>query len=394
MQLNFYRFSISWARILPDGNYVNQKGLDYYNNLINELIANDIEPMVTVFHWDLPQYLQDIGGWTNPLISDYYLHYVNILFNAYGDRVKRWITFNEPYIFCHHGYGAGMHAPLIHSPGYGDYLCGHHVLQAHAKAYHLYQKDYKSRFNGKVGICFYSAYFYPENENVNASLADQAVNHMLGWFAHPIFSTTGDYPKIMKDNIQRNSDNEGRPWSRLPEFTTQEIEDLKGSADFMALNYYTSRNVRPKEIYPDEYNWESDAGIDQVVDPSWKKGKSYFLYSVPDGLHDLLVWIKDKYNNPQVLITENGWSDSGEIEDDDRITYMRDHLKAISRAIKDGCNVKAYTVWSIIDNFEWTAGYTECFGIYKVDYNSPTRDRIPKKSSTYFSDVAKSKKVK
>jgi beta-glucosidase/6-phospho-beta-glucosidase/beta-galactosidase len=328
------------------------------------------------------------------LIVEYFDHYVDVLFEAFGDRVKRWITFNEPYIFCNNGYGSGFHAPLIHQPGLGEYLCGHNVLIAHARAYHLYKEKYKSDFNGQVGICLYSAFFYPHSDSVNASLADQAVNHMLGWFAHPIFSSSGDYPKIMKDNIKRNSDKEGRPWSRLPEFTTQEIESLKGSSDFLALNYYTSRLVHPKEIYPDVYNWESDAGIIQLVDPSWIKGKSYFLYSVPDGLHDLLVWIKDNYDNPQVLITENGWSDGGEIEDDNRITYLRDHLNAISRAIKNGCNVKAYTMWSLIDNFEWTAGYTECFGIYKIDFASPNKERIAKKSSTYFSEVAKSKKIK
>lgn len=389
--MNFYRFSISWARILPEGSYINQAGIDYYNKLINELIDQSIEPMVTIYHWDLPQYLQDIGGWTNPLISNFYLHYVDVLFEKFGDRVKRWITFNEPYIFCKNGYGDGTHAPLINQPGLGEYLCGHHVLQSHAKAYHLYKTKYVERFNGQVGICLYGSFHYPLNDNVNATLADQATNHMVGWFANPIFSQDGDYPQVMKANIQRNS--QERPWSRLPEFTEQEIADLKGSSDFFALNYYTSRYVRPKEQYPEEYNWESDAGVDLLVDSTWPKAKSSFLYSVPGGLHDLLLWIKNNYNNPTVLITENGWSDDGDIEDDARINYIADHLKAIASAIKDGCNVKAYTVWSIIDNFEWLAGYTESFGIFKIDFSSPTRDRTAKKSSTYLKDVISSKKI-
>lgn len=292
------------------------------------------------------------------------------------------------------GYGSATHAPLIRSPGLGEYWCGHHVLQSHAKAYNLYQTKYKSTQQGQVGICLYSAYFYPD-QNTNWTLADQALNHMLGWFANPIFSSTGNYPQIMIDNIKRNSDNEGRGVSRLPEFTQDEISSLKGSSDFLALNYYTSRIVRPKEAGSiTEHEWESDAGIDQLTDDKWTKGKSYFLYSVPDGLHDLLIWIKDKYNNPTVLITENGWSDDGEIEDEGRITYIRDHLSAIARAIKDGSSVKAYTVWSIIDNFEWMAGYTEAFGIYKVDFSSPNRERTPKKSSYYLKDVASSRKIK
>lgn len=348
--------------------------------------------MITVYHWDLPQYLQDIGGWTNPLISNYFEHYVDVLYRSFGDRVKRWITFNEPYIFCHLGYGDGTHAPLVNQPGLGEYLCGHHVLQAHAKAYHLYKNTYSAVQKGQVGICLYSAYFYPLNDNVNSSLAQQAVHHMLGWFAHPIFSANGDYPQIMIDNVKRNSAD--RPWSRLPEFTEAEKQSLKGSADFLALNYYTSRYVQPIEQFPEEHTWESDAGIFQSVDSSWPKAKSSFLYSVPNGLHDLLVFIKDNYNNPTVLITENGWSDSGEVEDDARITYVREHLSAISRAIKNGCNVKAYTVWSIIDNFEWLAGYTECFGIYHVNFTSATKERTPKKSSYYMNNVISSRKFK
>lgn len=347
--------------------------------------------MVTVYHWDLPQYLQDIGGWTNPLIVDYFLHYIDVLYEKFGDRVDRWITFNEPWVFCKYGYGDGTHAPLVKQPGHGEYLCGHHVLLSHAKAYHLYKRNYAERFKGQVGICLYGSYHYPLNDKVNASLADQATEHMVGWFANAIFSKDGDYPQVMKDNIEKNS--KGRPITRFKKFTEEEIAELKGSADFLALNYYTSRLVAPKETYPEEQDWESDAGIDQSVDPKWPKGKSGFLYSVPSGLHDLLVWIKDRYNNPTVIITENGWSDDGELEDDGRIKYIGDHLKAIRDAIKDGCNVIGYTVWSIIDNFEWLAGYTEAFGIYKVDFNSATKERIPKKSVGWLRNVISSRKI-
>lgn len=377
---------------MPDGSKTNQAGVDYYNNLINELIANDIEPMVTMYHWDLPQYIQDLGGWTNEIVVDYFDHYSDVLYEEFGDRVKKWITFNEPYIFCERGYGQGLHAPSIKSPGLGDYLCGHYVLLSHAKAYHNYQDNYKETQSGEVGISLYTEYYYPE-EDAHSELAAQALQHILGWFAHPIFSTTGNYPQVMIDNINRNSLNEGRSWSRLPEFTQEEINSLKGSANFLALNYYTSRLVRPKQVYPEEYTWESDAGIDKLINDSWPKGKSDFLYSVPQGLHDSLVFIKNEYGNPKVLITENGYSDDGQLVDDDRITYIKDHLHAIKDAITSGCNVKAYTVWSLIDNFEWLAGFGDRFGIYYVDFTSTTKERTAKKSSVYLSGLIKTRMI-
>lgn len=384
--MNFYRFSISWSRILPDGAKTNQAGIDYYNNLINELIENGIEPMVTMYHWDLPQYIQDIGGWTNEIILDYFDHYADVLYENFGDRVKKWITLNEPYIFCHDGYGVGRHAPAIKSMGDGEYLCGHYALLAHAKAYHNYKNNYYSTQRGEVGICLYSVNFYP-TESSDSTLATTALQHMLGWFANPIFSENGNYPQVMIDNINRNSQKEGRPWSRLPEFTSEQISSLKGTSDFLALNYYTSRLVQPKQNYPEEYGWEDDAGIDQLIDPNWPKAKSDFLYSVPKGFHDLLLWIKNEYNNPKVLITENGFSDDGQLEDYDRITYIKDHLTSIKKAINNGCNIKAYTVWSIIDNFEWAAGYEEKFGIYHVNFSSTAKVRTPKKSCNYLKNV-------
>ena len=212
------------------------------------------------------------------MIIDYYVDYVDVLYNAFGDRVKKWITFNEPYIFCHYGYGIGTHAPLIFSPGMGDYECAHNVLLSHARAYHLYKDSYAESQQGEVGISLYSAFFYP-GYNADTNLAVQAVEHMVGWFANPIFSENGNYPQVMIDNVKRNSEEQGRTVSRLPEFTNEEIESLKGSSDFLALNYYTSRYVKHKENYPDELDWESDAGIDQFADPKWPRAKSDWLYS-------------------------------------------------------------------------------------------------------------------
>ncbi|KAL7018411.1 hypothetical protein ACKWTF_010741 [Chironomus riparius] len=386
----FYRFSISWSRILPEGMQPNELGIQYYNNLINELIANGIKPMITMYHWDLPEYVQQVGGWTNSLVVDYFEQYSNLIFERFGDRVKTFITFNEPYIFCEHGYGSGHEPPLVKSPGLGVYMCGHNVLLSHARTYHNYQLKFRASQLGQVGICLNSEFFFPQDNSAAAiNLANQAMNHMFGWFAHPIFSQEGNYPQIMIDNIKRNSGD--RPWSRLPEFTAAEIAMIKGSSDFLAINYYSSRYVRPKVNYPKEYGWEADAGIDKYIDARWERAESSWLYVVPEGLYGLLKWIKDNYNNPTVIIAENGYSDTGEIEDDGRISYIKKHLQAVKDAMDEGCNVAAYTVWSLLDNFEWLQGFHERFGIYYVDFF--TKRRIPKKSSKYFKELITSRKI-
>lgn len=148
--VDFYRFSLSWARILPNGksSTVNQKGIDYYNNVIDELIAQGVTPMITIYHWDLPQALQDVGGWTNPQIVEYFTEFARVVFDNFADRVPYWITINEPNSICRNGYGAGAGAPAVESNGIGEYLCGHHLLKAHASVYHLFNNEYRSRING------------------------------------------------------------------------------------------------------------------------------------------------------------------------------------------------------------------------------------------------------
>jgi len=380
-----YRFSIAWTRIIPDGGEVNAKGIEYYNNLINELIANGIEPVVTMYHWDLPQYLQDLGGWMSPLIIDHFEYYADTLYENFGDRVKTWITFNEPYVFCLFGYGTGTHAPLINASGVGEYLCGHNMLLSHATAYHLYQEKYVEQQQGEVGICLHSAYYYPA-ESVDQSVAEQVQQFQLGWFADPIFSDAGGYPEIMIQTIGIKSEAEGRSWSRLPEMTEEEKAFVRGTSDFLALNYYTSYYVTPRTEDATFPSHSNDAGAITSVDSSWKQAESKWLYSVPTGLRDLLNYIKDRYDNPIVTISENGWSDDGAtLQDDDRIDYIKGHLAAVSNAINiDGCNVDSYFYWSIIDNFEWTSGYLERFGLFAVDMESEEKTRIAKKSAEFF----------
>ena len=194
---------------------------------------------------------------------------------------------------------------------------------------------------------------------------------------------------MMIDEIGNNSINEGHPWSRLPTMSNELKTFIQGTADFLGLNYYTSRIVKPRQkTSKDKVGFGNDVGIDLMIDPSWKMAKSVWILSVPDGLRDVLIWIKNKYNNPLVLISENGWSDDGEMEDDGRIEYLSDHMVSVAKAIsEDSCNIIGYTVWSIIDNFEWNQGYSEKFGIYAVNMTSPTKERTPKKSAQFMKDV-------
>lgn len=174
-QFKVYRFSIAWTRVLTKTNEVNQAGIDYYNKLINGLLAKGIQPMVTMYHWDLPQYLQDLGGWTNPIMVKHFEIYADLLYKSYGDRVNEWITFNEPATFCDLGYSWGVHAPEISTDRkIGGYLCSHHILLAHAAAYRIYKEKYFATQNGKIGICLNTGYKFPA-ENVTQETVDKAL---------------------------------------------------------------------------------------------------------------------------------------------------------------------------------------------------------------------------
>ncbi|XP_019545090.3 myrosinase 1 [Aedes albopictus] len=395
----FYRFSISWSRLLPEGDLssLNTAGLDYYNKLIDGLLTEGIEPLVTMVHYDIPQYIQDLGGLTSPLFVKYFEIYADVLFRHFGDRVKVWITHNEPYDFCVEGYGSGIDGPMVHASGVGEYLCAHHVLLSHAAAYHLYQKRYFDHQYGILGITLSGRYFYPANNETKAEVVDRALQFQIGWFAHPLFSEAGGYPPVMIEAIQDHSMREGRSMSRLPEFSEEMKEYVRGTANFFAYNYYSSRlvalNTKEYDVKPPP-SVDKDAGLVYSVDPSWKRAKSSWLYVVPEGLRGMLNWIKQEYNNPPVFITENGYSDDGQLEDHERVEYYKSHLNAILDALlEDECKVVGFTAWSIIDNFEWLRGYSEKFGLYHVNFSSPGRERTPKLSSKLLQAVIKTRKI-
>ncbi|XP_049837974.1 myrosinase 1-like [Schistocerca gregaria] len=217
-----YRFSIAWSRVLPNGDFdvINQAGTDYYNNLIDALIPNGIQPLVTMYHWDLPQALQYIGGWPNELLVDYFVEYARLLFQNFGDRVKWWITFNEPHQFTMLGV-----APCQPAPGIGDYLSRHTVIKAHARVWNTH---------GSVGITLNMDWPEPEtNSTEDAQAADRAGQFVMGMSAHPNYSQDGDYPAVVRQQVDANSEAEGRPRSRLPTFTQEETEYIRvGSTSY------------------------------------------------------------------------------------------------------------------------------------------------------------------
>ncbi|XP_073963444.1 myrosinase 1-like [Choristoneura fumiferana] len=394
-----YRFSISWPRILPLGrpNYVNQRGIDHYNAFIDELIANDIVPFATMYHWDLPQILSELGGWTNEEIVDWFGDYARVLYQNFGDRVKHWLTINEPYIHCNFGYGDGRHAPLIQSPGEGYYECGRHILLANARAYHIYNEDFRNTQNGQVGIVLSSDWAYPASDSDDdIQAAEDYLAFHLRLFMDPIFSAQGNYPQTVIDRVQAASTAQGLNASRLRPFTQEQIEDIRGTSDFLALNSYTSKiafrnsSVTGTFVVPSH---NDDAFLDTYMDDSWPASESPWLREHAPGFYNLLVYIKNTYNNPTVYITENGFSSTPGLNDDGRMNYYRNYLSALLDALAEGCDVRGYFAWSLMDNFEWAMGYTQRFGLYQVDMEDPQRTRTPRKSALVYKEIIRSRVI-
>ncbi|XP_069134731.1 LOW QUALITY PROTEIN: lactase/phlorizin hydrolase-like [Argopecten irradians] len=394
MKVTHYRFSLSWPRILPDGTtrYVNKRGIHYYNTLINALLEAGIKPMVTLYHWDLPQALQDRGGgWLNASIADVFADYARIAFREFGDRVKIWITLNEPWVASVYGYGVGTMAPGIVSPGDDVYIAAHNLLRAHGKAYGVYQDEFKQLQNGSIGITLNCHWTAPRSEGSRADLdaSERALQFYIGWFAHPVL-IDGDYPEVMKYKIGNKSKAQNLTQSRLPMFTDQEKRYLKGSTDFLGLNFYTSDEVQHYEDPAMTHDYFSDMDVKISKNPSWQGSGSDWLKVTPTALRRMLNWLKGQYQDIPIYITENGVSDrNGSLMDEHRIRYYKYYINELLKAITlDGVDVRGYTAWSLMDNFEWGRGYTERFGLHYVDFSSALdRPRHPKASARYFRQI-------
>ncbi|KAM3964799.1 myrosinase 1-like [Aphomia sociella] len=396
--LDFYRFSISWTRIMPSSftDKINEAGIAYYNNLINEMLKYNIEPMVTLYHWDLPQKLQELGGWTNPHIVDWFGDYARIAFEHFGDRVKYWITMNEPREICYQGYGTVEKAPLLNIKGVAEYLCAKNLLLAHARAYHIYDQEFRPKQKGEIGITISAGYQAPATDSdEDLKAAEDAALFEWGQYVYPIYSETGDFPPVMKERIAAKSAEQGFLRSRLPEFSSDEIKYVLGTSDFLGLNHYSSYYVYHNESTPqeDSPSFYDDLGVGSFSLDEWETSASSWLKVTPWGFYKLLTKIKADYNNPPVYITENGYSTVGGLDDDNRISYYRKYLDAMLDAIYEGCNVRGYTAWSLMDNFEWLQGYTERFGLYEVDYESPEHTRTPRKSAFVYKEILRTRKL-
>ena len=381
-----YRFSISWSRILPSGNgAINEKGIAFYSDLIDTLLQYGITPWVTLYHWDLPVALQlEQDGWLNPKITDCFARYARVCFEAFGDRVKHWITINEPWVVAILGYGQGVFAPGRKSKD-ESYVVGHHLLLAHAKAVAIYRKEF-SQQNGQIAITNNCDWREPLTDSkLDKEAAERALLFFLGWFADPIYK--GDYPDLMKERLG----------DRLPTFTAAEKKLLYQSSDFFGLNHYTTMYASdvPTDSVIEDISVYGNGGIfeDQYVqlsvDKSWSKTSMGWAV-VPWGCQKLLEWIHQRYDAPDIIITENGCSyNSGLAEgrylDEKRIDFVHQYLNACHAAIQNDVQLKGYFLWSLFDNFEWALGYEKRFGIIHVDFE--TQQRIPKASAYWYAKV-------
>jgi beta-galactosidase len=386
-----YRFSISWPRIQPTGRgKANQGGIDFYNGLIDCLLAHGIEPSITLYHWDMPLALQiEFGGWMGREIVDCFREFSRHCFYAFGDRVKRWITLNEPWCTTVLGYGNGVHAPGIKSEdGSKVYLAAHHCLLAHAAAVQAYRSEYVASQQGEIGITLNSIWAIPkEAENAegsakNAAAAERCMLFSLGWFADPIWK--GDYPLVMREQCGE----------RLPVFTPEEREMVLGSSDFLGLNYYLSDIV--EDCPRPGVGYFTDQHITSTGHEGWKRSDMGWNV-VPRGLRCLLLWAQNRYSPKGGLyVTENGCAvDEPDViaakGDSFRVSYIQEHLCEVHKAIQFGADVRGYFAWSCMDNSEWAFGLTKRFGIIHVDYQ--TLKRTVKESARLLSRVSATQSV-
>ncbi len=379
-----YRFSISWSRILPDGSgAVNPEGIAFYNKLIDGLLAKGITPFITLYHWDLPLALQmEHDGWLSEETTKAFQKYAKTCFDAFGDRVKHWITFNENWCTAVLGHGLGVFAPGRVS-NEEPYLVAHNLLIAHGLAVQSYRAG---DYGGQIGIANNCDWREPlTDSDEDQAAAQEALEFFFGWLTDPV--VFGDYPEIMKQRLG----------SRLPEFTPEQRALVKGSVDFIGLNHYTTLYASREEPEVGGMSAiEGNGGIseDQHVylsaDPAWEKSSMGWSV-VPWGFRKMLKWIETRYGDFPIYVTENGCSvaaDTREQAVDD--TFRKDFVIAYTDALKesvelDGVNVQGYFCWSLMDNFEWTRGYEMRFGLTYIDYQ--TQERIPKSSFYAYQSI-------
>jgi beta-glucosidase len=367
--LTAYRFSISWSRVLPEGRgRVNRRGLDFYRRLVDALRESGIRPFVTLFHWDLPAALEDRGGWLNPEIADWFGDYARVVYRALGSAVAAWATLNEPWVVTDGGYLHGKLAPG-HRSLFEPPIAAHNLLRAHAKAIEA------GRAEGmrNLGIVVNLEPKYPASRRrADREAARRSDAYMNRQFLDPIFR--GYYPAELRTIFRK-------AW---PRFSGRDLELIRRPIDFLGVNYYTRGMMKndPKGE-PVRASYMKPPGA-RVTETGWEV--------FPRGLFDTLSWVRKRYGALPLYVTENGaaFADPPRvprkgIHDTRRVAYLRAHLVAAAEAIRRGIDLRGYFVWSLLDNFEWSHGYSKRFGIVHVDYR--TQKRTPKESARFYSEV-------
>lgn len=405
--IKHFRMSLSWPRLLPNGTVdnVNVLGVEFYNALLDALLAADIEPFVTLYHWDLPNDLNDKtsnGGWLNPEIINHFNDYADFCFKTFGDKVKHWLTFNEISTFSWIGYGSGVHAPGRCSPDFGNwcesvggggnsstepYIVAHHVLIAHGLAVQTYRTKYQTAQNGSIGLTISAEFaepWDPTNEE-DVKGVETSILFQVGWFADPI--VFGRYPDIMVEYITGN---------RLPTFNETERALIKGSFDFIGLNHYSTGYIHYTGIPGTTYDDDSRV-IGNTTDVHGHLigpfAASDWINVYPPGIRGILNWVDNRYNHPPLYIFENGVSCHNEttmeqaLNDTFRVDYLKGYISYLVLAVmEDNVDLRGYFTWSIMDNFEWADGYGIRFGLVYVDYDNNATRHL-KKSATFYSNL-------
>ncbi|MFQ3536387.1 MAG: GH1 family beta-glucosidase [Aggregatilineales bacterium] len=369
--LRAYRFSIAWPRLLPEGaGAPNQAGLDFYSRLIDKLLEAGITPFATLYHWDLPQRLEDRGGWTSAEMPEWFAEYTALCAKHYGDRLKHWITLNEPWCTAFLGYYLGIHAPGLRDER-AAFRAAHHTHLAHGRAMQVLRQMLPG---AQLGITLNLAPVQPLTDSPSDVQAAQVFDGLQNrWFLDPVFK--GCYPAdVVAVLAQRHV---------LDGLDLDAVRLAAQPLDFLGVNYYTRQIVRHDLDDPQGFAVVPPENV-PVTDMRWE------IY--PQGLRDLLLRVHQEYAPPAIYITENGAAfpepehvEGDLLDDPQRVAYLQSHFRAAAEALAHGVPLKGYFVWSLLDNFEWAEGYTKRFGIVHVDFN--TQRRTLKRSALYFKQV-------
>jgi beta-glucosidase len=371
--LTAYRFSVSWSRVLPEGSgRVNQAGLDFYSRLVDELLENGIEPLLTLYHWDLPAALDDRGGWLNRDCADWFADYARVMYGALDGRVKKWATLNEPWVITDGGYLHGALAPG-HRNRYEAPIASHNLMRAHGAAVQAYRADGQH----EIGLVVNIEPKYPAS--------DSAEDHAAVRRAHAYMNEQYLDPALLGTCPPELGQVFGDAWPDWPE---DDFKLIRQPLDFIGVNYYTRSVTRAANSYPLDAT-----AVPQPLGTYTETGWEVF----PQGLTDTLLWVRQRYGDIPMYITENGAaffdppvaetspSGAGRVRDPLRIDYFHKHLRAVHDAIAQGCDIRGYMAWSLLDNLEWSLGYSKRFGIVHVNY--ATQQRTPKDSAHWYRRV-------